>query len=310
MHNQRTISGPVEIAGIGLHTGEDVRIVIWPAEVDTGIRFIRADRSEPEEITARADNIMKTLNASTLGLNGSSISTVEHLMAAFYGLGIDNALVEVHGPEIPILDGSAREFIEKIRETGIKGQKKGKRFMVIRKRVEVSEDGKTACLEPSEDLRIKCTISYEHPLLSYQSHEFNFSDSDFEEEIAQARTFGFTREIEWLQKNGLAKGGSLDNAIIVGDDRIVNQDKMRYHDEFVRHKILDTIGDLMLLGKPVIGRFIGFKSGHTLNLKLVKKLLDDPENYEIIESREPGTAWKNGFKLPKWVTPRLQALAE
>ncbi len=303
MHNQRTISSPVEIRGIGLHSGAEARIIIRPAGVECGIRFIRADRTRPEEISAQAVNIMKTLNASTLGLNGSSVSTVEHLMAAFYGLGIDNASVEVHGPEIPILDGSAKGFVEKLRRAGISEQEKGKRFIVIRSPVSVTEDGKSAELQPSEELRIKCTVSYDHPLLAYQSLEFNFSESDFEKEIAPARTFGFTREIEWLKKNGLAKGGSLENAIVIGDDRIINHEMMRYHDEFVRHKILDTIGDLMLLGKPVIGRFEGFRSGHTLNLKLVKTLLENPASYEVIESREPETAWKNGFKLPRWVTP-------
>jgi UDP-3-O-[3-hydroxymyristoyl] N-acetylglucosamine deacetylase len=303
MHNQRTLAGRVEIEGIGLHSGEDAKIVIWPAECDHGIRFVRAHDKGQEVISANAGNITKTLNASTLGLNGTSISTVEHLMAAFYGLGIDNALIEVHGPEIPILDGSAREFILKIRQTGIRKQDKGKKFIVVRTPVSVRDDGKSAELVPAEDLRIKCTISYDHPLLAYQSLEFNFSEADFEKEIAPARTFGFTREIEGLKKNGLAKGGSLQNAIIIGEDRIINQDIMRFHDEFVRHKILDTLGDLMLLGGPVIARFKGFRSGHTLNLRLVRKLLQNPDNYLVIESDMPEAAYNNGFKLPKWITP-------
>ncbi len=303
MHEQRTIKAPVEIQGVGLHCGKDVKITIQPAEVESGIRFIRSDLNKLVEIPAHVENIRKTLNASTLGINGISIGTVEHLMAAFYGLGIDNARVEVDGPEVPILDGSAQGYISGLHRVGVKRQKRFKRFILIRRPVAVKEDGKFAELHPAEELRIKCTISYDHPLLSYQSYEFNFSESDFEKEIAPARTFGFLHELDWLRKNGLAKGGSLENAIIIGKQSILNPGLMHYHDEFVRHKILDTLGDLMLLGGPVIGRFIGFRSGHTLNLKLVKTLLENPDNYEVIEAYPPEAAKQNGFKTPRWITP-------
>ena len=250
-----------------------VGMVIRPAPVDTGIVFVRADLKGNNRIKADVHNVRDTTLATTLGLNGVTVATVEHLMSAFSGMGVDNAEVEVNAPEIPIMDGSARPFVDLLKETGTHVQGKGKKLLVITKKVSVSEGESTAMLLPSPEFRITYKIEFSHPSIGVQSHHMKFTDVSYEEEISSARTFGFLKDVEYLQAKGLALGGSLKNAVILDDQRVINKDGLRFPDEFVKHKILDAIGDLSLIGIPIIGHFVAFKSGHRLNNMLLKELL-------------------------------------
>ena len=279
---QSTLSIPVSCEGIGLHSGEAVSLKIWPAPPDHGIVFVRTDLKRPELIPARCENIRSTQNASTLGVNGTRVATVEHLLAAFYGLQIDNAVVEVQGPEIPILDGSAEPFVQMLHTAGAERQLRPRRKLVVTRPVRVEENGKWAEIVPSDCLRVHFTISFEHPAIQDQTLEIEFSNGNFREEISPARTFDFLHEVETLKAHGLAKGGSLQNAVILDDQGVINPEGLRFPDEFVRHKILDTLGDLMLIGLPLKGAYRGYKSGHALNLKLVQTLLADHAAYDIL----------------------------
>lgn len=248
-------------------------MVIRPAAVDTGIVFIRGDLKGNNRIKADVHNVRDTTLATTLGLNGVTVATVEHLMSAFSGMGVDNAVVEVNAPEIPIMDGSARPFVDLLKEAGIHVQGKSKKLLVITKKVSVSDGESTAMLLPSPEFRITYKIEFAHPSIGVQSYHMKFTDVSYEEEISSARTFGFLKDVEYLQAKGLALGGSLKNAVILDDRRIINKDGLRFPDEFVKHKILDAIGDLSLIGIPIIGHFVAFKSGHRLNNILLKELL-------------------------------------
>jgi UDP-3-O-[3-hydroxymyristoyl] N-acetylglucosamine deacetylase len=278
---QTTIANPVSCAGIGLHTGVRCNMTILPAMADSGIHFIRTDLPRRIKIKAHIENVVDATLATTLGWEGARVSTVEHLMAAFAGLGIDNADVELNGPEVPIMDGSAGPFNQLLKAAGIKPQEKFKRFIWVKQPVTVVEGDRQATFLPSNEFKISYTIDFKHPLISNQFYLIQITNGNFEREISKARTFGFLREYEMLKAKGLARGGSLDNAIVVDDERVINKDGLRFSDEFVRHKILDSIGDLWLIGGQIIGHFIGYKSGHTLNHKLIHKLLSHKEWWEI-----------------------------
>jgi UDP-3-O-[3-hydroxymyristoyl] N-acetylglucosamine deacetylase len=248
-------------------------MVIKPAGVDEGIVFVRRDLQGNNRIKADLHNVRDTTLATTLGLNGVTVSTVEHLMSAFSGMGVDNAVVEVDAPEVPIMDGSARPFVDLLKEVGTQMQGKSKKLLVVKEKVSVSEGESTAMLLPFPEFRITYNIEFSHPCIGVQSYHLKFSDVSYEEEICAARTFGFLKDVEYLQAKGLALGGSLKNAVVLDDHRIINKGGLRFPGEFVKHKILDAIGDLSLLGIPIIGHFVAFKSGHRLNNLLLKELM-------------------------------------
>lgn len=284
MIKQRTLKNVIRATGVGLHTGQKVYLTLRPAAVDTGIVFRRVDLDEPVDIPAKAENVGDTRLSTTLVRDGVRISTVEHLLSAFAGLGIDNAYVDVSAPEVPIMDGSAGPFVFLIQSAGVEEQNAAKRFIRIRRPVEVREGDKIARFEPFNGFKVSFGIDFEHPAMSEdrRSSEIDFSSTSFVKEVSRARTFGFLRDIEMLRENGLALGGSMDNAIVVDDFRVLNEDGLRYEDEFVKHKILDAIGDLYLLGHSLIGAFRGYKSGHALNNRLLKTLIAQPEAWEEV----------------------------
>ncbi|MBK7863206.1 MAG: UDP-3-O-acyl-N-acetylglucosamine deacetylase [Archangiaceae bacterium] len=283
--NQRTLKAPVSCAGVGLHTGAPVTLRLMPARPDTGVVLVRTDPPRKPELQALARHVSATELATTLGQGEAKIHTVEHVLAALAGLGIDNARVELDGPEVPIMDGSAAPFIALIREAGVREQDVPKSFMVIKKAVTVSDGDKRATLGPGRGFRVDCTIDFKHPLISDQTLSLSFCDSTFVREVSSARTFGFLRDVEKLKELGLARGGSLQNAIVVDDFSILNPEGLRFPDEFVRHKMLDALGDLSLLGRPVIGHLTAFKSGHKLNHRLVTQVLSDESNYAVVRAR-------------------------
>lgn len=279
MPKQRTLKGVAACSGIGLHSGKKVNIRILPVDEDSGITFVRTDIPDRPAIKAISQNVVDTRLATTLGNGRVTISTVEHLLAAFYGLGIDNAVVEVDSCEIPIMDGSAAHFVNLIQTVGIEFQKKNKKFIVIKKPIKVRDGKKLALLIPAKNFKITYSINFDHPFLSKQSFSTVYSAEVFKGDICSAKTFGFLKEVEWLRSQGLAIGGSLENAIVIGDTKIINKECMKYHDEFVRHKILDCIGDMSLLGANIIGHIIANRSGHCLNQKLVKKVIESPSRW-------------------------------
>jgi UDP-3-O-[3-hydroxymyristoyl] N-acetylglucosamine deacetylase len=254
---------------------------IRPAAPDTGIVFIRQDLGKKVRILAHIDNVIDATLATTIGLEGVRVSTVEHLMAAFAGVGVDNAEVELDAPEVPIMDGSSEPFNALLKNAGIQVQDKPKKFVIVKHPVTVIDGDRQATLLPSSDFKLSYTIDFRHPLISNQFYLIQISNGNFEREICRARTFGFLREYETLKARGFARGGSLENAVVVGESGVLNEGGLRFADEFVRHKILDSIGDLWLLGAQVIGHFIGYKSGHTLNHKLIHKLLSHKEWFDV-----------------------------
>ncbi len=284
--SQRTINRKVSLRGVGLHSGASADLTLLPAPPDAGITFVRTDLDPPVEIPARGEFVADTALATTLGRNGTRIGTVEHLLAALVGLGVDNVRVQVDGPEVPIADGSSAPFAALVRDAGIEIQKRHKRFLAVRKPVEVRENGKHARLSPAKRLTLSCTVDFDHPLISNQHYRLELSDNSFLREIAPARTFGFLKDVEALKRAGFAKGGSLENAIVVDDFHILNSEGLRYPDEFVRHKILDALGDLGLVGMPLIGHFEGVKTGHAMNHRLVTALLADATAFEILDAGE------------------------
>jgi len=289
---QTTIRNTVDCSGIGLHTGLASHLSIRPAPADSGIVFIRQDCEKMVRIRAHIENVIDATLATTIGKEGIKVSTVEHLMAAFAGLGVDNAEVELDGPEVPIMDGSSEPFNALLKRAGIQSQDKPKRFVIIKHPVTVTDGDRQATLLPSNDFKLSYTIDFRHPLISNQFYLIQISNGNFEREICRARTFGFLREYEMLKAKGLARGGSLENAIVMDGDGVINEGGLRFADEFVRHKILDTIGDLWLLGAQVIGHFIGYKSGHTLNHKLIHKLLAHQEWWDLKEFSSEGELQK------------------
>jgi len=284
MLKQRTIKSVVKTVGIGLHSGRKVTLSLRPASADTGIVFTRVDLPEAVEIPVAAGAIGDTRLASVLQKDGARVSTVEHLMSACAGLGIDNLYVDVDAEEIPIMDGSAASFVFLLQSAGIEEQPAAKRFIRVKKAVEVREGDKLARLEPFFGFKLAFTIDFRHPAVDKtgQTFSIDFADTSYVREIARARTFGFAHEVEALREMGLARGGSLDNAIVLDEHRMLNNEELRYGDEFVRHKILDAIGDLYVVGHPLIGSYIAHKSGHGLNNQLLRALLADQEAYEIV----------------------------
>jgi len=302
-YKQRTLKDEIGCTGIGLHSGEKIRINIRPAPCDTGIRFVRTDLSGHPIIEARFDNVSDTTLATTIGFDGCRVSTIEHLMAAFYGLGIDNAVVELDGPEVPIMDGSSAPFVFLVKSAGIKEQKDPKRFIVIKKTFKIDDGNRSICVYPSKELKISYMIDFQHPLLRNQEFELRFSGGDFVREISKARTFGFLKDVETLKANGLARGGSLDNAVVIDDFRIINEDGLRFNDEFVRHKILDFIGDLALIQSPIIGHFVVKKSGHFLNQQMLTSLMQSKKHWKEYAFVSPEECSKNSVRIPAFGLP-------
>ena len=299
MIKQRTLKNVIRATGVGLHTGKKVYLTLRPAPVETGVVFRRVDLDPPVEIKASPENVGDTSLSTTLVSDEVRISTVEHLLSAIAGLGIDNAYVDVSAPEVPIMDGSAGPFVFLVQSAGIIEQNAPKKFIRIIKALEIKEDDKWARFDPFDGFKVGFTIDFDHPVFKAapQKAELDFSTTSFVKEVSRSRTFGFMRDFETLRSKNLALGGSLDNSIAVDDHRILNEDGLRYEDEFVKHKILDAIGDLYLLGHSLIGAFSGYKSGHALNNKLLRKLVsvtdaweevtfeDDEENVPIFYSR-------------------------
>jgi UDP-3-O-[3-hydroxymyristoyl] N-acetylglucosamine deacetylase len=284
---QRTLQRTVVVEGVGLHSGAKVTLRLVPAPANHGLTFVRMDLPGRPAIPVRADFVTDTALATTLGRDGAKVATVEHLLAALSGLGIDNLRMEIDGPEVPIMDGSAAPFAQRISEAGIRLQGEPKEFLVIRRPVTVTDGDKHATFSPARRFRIDCTIDFKHPLISDQQFTLEFSDRSFVKEVARARTFGFLRDVDRLRAAGLARGGSLDNAVVVDDFSILNPEGLRFPDEFVRHKLLDALGDVALLGRPVIGALTVYKTGHALNQRLVAKVLSDPANYQLVRARSP-----------------------
>jgi len=284
MIKQRTLKNTVRATGVGIHTGQKVYITLKPATIDTGIVFTRTDLATPVHLQANANLVGDTSMSTTLIKEGVRVSTVEHLMAAFCGMGIDNCIVELSASEVPIMDGSAGPFVFLIQSAGIQIQEKAKQFIKINKTVEVKHDGKIARFEPHNGCKLKFEIEFNHPAFSEHTKvkEIHLSTKAFIKEVSRARTFGFMRDIEMLRDNNLAIGGSMDNAIVLDDYRVLNQDGLRYEDEFVKHKILDAIGDIYQLGHPIIGSFYGYKSGHALNNALACSLLEQTDAWELV----------------------------
>ncbi len=279
-NHQTTVRREIRIEGIGLHSGKPASVVIKPALPNTGVIFVRKDMPNPVAIPASFEFVTQTRLATTLGTSQAQISTVEHLLSALRLLNIDNAMVEVEGPEVPIMDGSAATFCEAILAAGFFDQSVPKKVAFLKKRIEVRKGDKVALIEPSDELRIHARIEWNHPAINTQEMTFTVGKSDYRE-IASARTFGFMKDVEVLKKNGLACGGSLDNAVVLDEERVINPEGLRYPDEFVRHKILDAIGDFALSPIPIVGNVTLVKAGHELHAELVSAIFSNPDHYEI-----------------------------
>jgi len=281
---QRTLKESVRATGIGLHSGAKVYMTLRPAPANTGIVFRRLDLPDPVDVPADALKVTETNLGTTLELGEAKVATVEHLLSALAGLGIDNLFIDLTAAEVPIMDGSAAPFVFLIQSAGIEEQNADKRFIRILKPIEVTEDDKWARLEPYDGFRVNLEIDFDHPVLQKhrQRASLDFSTAAFLKEISRARTFGFLKDVEYLRANELGLGGSMDNAIVMDDYRVLNEDGLRFQDEFVRHKVLDAVGDLYLLGCCLIGEFSGFKSGHRLNNLLLRALLEQPDAYQEV----------------------------
>ena len=284
MIRQRTLKNSISATGVGLHTGTKVYLTLRPAAANTGVVFRRVDFPEPVEIKACAQNVGETTLSTTLVKGEVRVSTVEHLLSAMAGLGVDNAYVDLSAAEVPIMDGSAGPFVFLIQSAGIEEQNTPKRFIRILRKVSVRDGDKTACFEPFDGFKVSFAIEFDHPVFKQciNHASLDFSTTSFVKEVSRARTFGFTRDLERLRANNLALGGNVDNAIVVDDFRVLNEDGLRYRDEFVKHKVLDAIGDLYLLGHSCIGAYSGYKSGHALNNRLLARLLRTRDAWEIV----------------------------
>jgi len=316
MYRQRTLRNEINCRSIGLHTGRKVGMTILPAEADAGITFIRRDLPGRPRIKAELANVCDTTLATTIGIDGATVSTVEHLLSAFSGMGVDNATVEVDAHEVPIMDGSAHPFVNMLKDVGTRIQGKCKQLLVIKSPVSVSDANGSAAFLPDREFKITYTIDFKHPLIGRQTCHVHLSDAAYEREICNARTFGFLKDVEYLQAIGLALGGSLKNAIVLDDERIINKSGLRSPDEFVRHKVLDAIGDLAMLGMPIIGHFVAFRSGHRLNNLLLKELMQKTECWEIVRrypTEPPRTAMS--LRIPSYaildaVSPYAEAFTQ
>jgi UDP-3-O-[3-hydroxymyristoyl] N-acetylglucosamine deacetylase len=302
---QRTLKQQVSATGVGLHNGEKVTLTLKPAAINTGIVFKRADLHGAPMIQAQPEAVSDTRMCSALEQNGARVATVEHLMSALAGLGVDNIIVEVTASEIPIMDGSSGPFIFLLQSAGIVEQAAAKKFIKIKKSVEVKENDKWVKFEPYHGFKMDFTIDFAHPVFENSGNnvKIDFADNSYVKEISRARTFGFMHEVEYLRANGLARGGSLDNAIVLDEYRILNTDGLRYDDEFAKHKVLDAIGDLYMLGHPLLGSFTAYKSGHALNNALLRALLADAEaweyaTFEHIEEAPAGFQEQTAFFTP------------
>ncbi len=292
MIKQRTLKNIIRATGVGLHSGKKVDLTLRPAAPDSGIVFRRVDLAVPVEVRAAPHHVADTRMSTTLAAGDAHIATVEHLMSAFAGLGIDNAYVDLTAPEVPIMDGSAGPFVFLLQSAGIVEQQATKRFIRIKKKVRVDAGDKWVQFEPYHGFRVDFTIAFNHPAFAHavQSTTVDYATTAYVREVSRARTFGFMREVEMLRANGLALGGSMDNAIVMDEFRILNTDGLRYEDEFVKHKVLDAIGDLYLLGHALIGAFAGYKSGHALNNRLLLALLADVDAWEYATFEQTGAA--------------------
>jgi UDP-3-O-[3-hydroxymyristoyl] N-acetylglucosamine deacetylase len=285
---QRTLQSLTKAVGVGLHSGQRVELTLRPAQPDTGIVFRRVDLPQPVDIPITATAVTDTRLASTISNGGAKVFTVEHLMSACAGLGIDNLYIDITAEEVPILDGSASSFVFLLQSAGIVEQNVPKRFIRVLKAVEVREgegaNVKWARLEPHHGYKLSFEIDFRHPAVDStgQSVVFDMDVNDYTRDIARARTFGFTRDVEMMRANGLALGGGLDNAIVMDDYKVLNSDGLRYDDEFVKHKILDAMGDLYLIGKPLLASYVAFRSGHAMNNLLLRELLSQPDAYEVV----------------------------
>jgi len=301
--DQRTLGKKIKVSGIGLHSGRKVCMELSPAPADFGVQFKRSDLEDSKPLKAHAFSVGATENNTTLGEGRGAIHTVEHLLSVLYGLGIDNVLCEVDGPEVPIMDGSGASFVFLLKEAGIQKLGSSKNFLVVTEKVRVEVDDKWAEIEPASKLIIDSTISFAHPKIKTQKIIFDFSCENFINDICRARTFGMLRDVDMLKRKGLIKGGSLDNAIVLDDFKVMNADGLRFNDEFVRHKVLDTIGDLSLLGYEIAGKVTTYKSGHNLHNLLCRKLLETESAYQIVSasSLKEDEAVK-AFDLPQMIT--------
>lgn len=300
---QRTLAKKVNVTGIGIHSGKKVKMVLHPAAADTGIRFVRSDLKNAAELLASASTVGATENNTTLGEGQNAVHTVEHLLSVFYGLGIDNVLVEIDGPEVPIMDGSGASFVFLLKETGIANLSASKKFLVVLEPIRVEVEDKWATIEPCDRLIIDSTIVFAHSKIKQQQKIFEFSCENYIAEISRARTFGLLRDVDMLKRKGLIKGGSLDNAIVLDDFKVMNPEGLRFQDEFVRHKILDTIGDISLLGHEIAAKVTTFKSGHNLHNKLCRKLLETPSAYQIVSASSLQKEAVQAFELPSVMVP-------
>ena len=303
MIRQRTLKNIIKATGVGLHTGEKVYLSLRPAAPNTGIVFRRVDLPEPVDIPATPQNVGETTLSTTLIRDGIKVSTVEHLLSALAGLGIDNVYIDVSAAEVPIMDGSAGPFVFLIQSAGVEEQNAAKRFIRIKKPVKVQDGDKWAMFEPYEGFKVSFTIDFDHPAFSEDSQTatIDFSSTSFVKEVSRARTFGFMRDIEALRKRKLALGGSMDNAIVVDNYRVLNEDGLRYSDEFVKHKILDAIGDLYVIGKPLLASYSAFRSGHAMNNRLLRELLSQPDAYEVVSFEDEAQAPRGFAALqPAW----------
>ena len=292
MIKQRTLKNVIRATGVGLHSGDKVYMTLRPAAVDTGIVFRRVDFAEPVEIKATAHNVGDTAMSTNLVQGDVRVSTVEHLLSAMAGLGIDNAYVDLSAPEVPIMDGSAGPFVFLLQSAGIEEQNAAKRFVRIKKTVTLKDGDRWARFEPFDGFKVGFSIDFNHPAFdkAMSRAEIDFSTTSFVKEVSRARTFGFMKDIEMLRERNLALGGSMDNAIVLDDYRVLNSDGLRYEDEFVKHKILDAIGDLYLLGHSLIGSFYGYKSGHQLNNLVLRALIADTSAWEEVTFQDPASA--------------------
>jgi UDP-3-O-[3-hydroxymyristoyl] N-acetylglucosamine deacetylase len=284
MVRQRTLKNSIQANGVGLHTGEKVYLTLHPSAPDTGVVFRRIDLDPVVEIPAKAENVGDTMLSTTLIKEGARVSTVEHLLSALAGMGIDNLIIDVSAPEIPIMDGSAAPFVFLLQSAGIEEQDAPKKFIRVKRPVTVEQEGKKATFKPFDGFKINFAIDFDHPVFKNQTlnASIDFSTTSFVKEVSRARTFGFMHEFEYLRAKGLARGGSLDNAIVVDDSQIVNEDGLRFEDEFVKHKILDAIGDLYLMGNSIIGEFDAHKSGHGLNNASLLALIAEKDAWEMV----------------------------
>ncbi len=302
MVKQRTLKSSVSVTGVGLHSGEKVTLSLRPGPINSGVMFRRVDVKPVEEIFARAHLVHDTRLSTCMEQNGVRIATIEHLMSALAGLGIDNVVVEMDGAEVPIMDGSAGTFIFLLQSAGIVEQSAPKKFIRIKKTVEVKQGDKWVKFEPYHGYKLTFTINFAHPVFANtkQHVTLDLDEHAYVRDISRARTFGFMQDVEYMRSQGLALGGSLDNAIVMDEYHVLNADGLRFEDEFVKHKVLDAIGDLYLLGHPIIGAFSGFKSGHALNNALLRELLADDQAWEFV-------TYDNVADAPAFLHPQLQA---